>query len=335
MFVDPEIEEMSQGTDAYEPNDSQDLPSSQAFSSMDNLSQATGNLNIEDGMANPIILAGKRIYQQLNSMQLEVCGVCKEKAFDMEVGPRSGRCKSCTDYKHNHRNKPELFSHDNLMDPGVQPECLRVLNRVEQAAIARIAPVLNMIKLKGGNLAQRGHSISFFQDVSGFAQKLPRGQEDLPFIIIRSPNQEIPLKANRIKILAALEWLVAYNPEYADVVIDHEVLATYPSDDTTSLTGVQHIDTEETVTRENLASVVHATLAPGDGGNTVEDTMTDVDDIDIPPSMVPGDVPQETVNDSIRQAVLQTNSGDCSKEIPWPKREERPASEFLPGYFSM
>lgn len=326
---------MSQGTDDREPNDSQDLPSSQAFSSMDSLSQATGNLNIEGDLANPVIQAGKRIYQLLKSMQLEVCGICKEKAFDMEVGPRSDRCKSCTDYKHNHRNQPELFSHDNRMDPGVQPECLRVLNRVEQAAIARIAPVLNMIKLKGGNLAQRGHSVSFFQDVSGFAKKLPRGQKDLPFIIIRSPNQEIPLKANRIKILAALEYLVTYNPEYADVVIDQEVLATYPSDDTSSLTNLRHIDTEETVTRETMASVVHATVAPGDDGNTVEDTMTDVDEIDIPPTLAPGDIPQETVNDSIRQAVLQTNTGDCSKEIPWPEREERPASEFLPGYFSM
>ena len=326
---------MSQGTDDREPDDSQSLLGSQTLSSMDNLSQATANLNIEGDTANPIIQAGKRIYQQLDSMQLEVCGVCKENAFDMEVGPRSGRCKSCTDYKHNHRNQPELFSHDNRMDPGVQPPCLKVLNRVERAAIARIAPIQNIIKLKGGNLAQRGHSISFFQDVSGFAKKLPRGQEDLPFIIIRSPNQEVPLKANRIKILAALEWLVAYHPEYTDVVIDQEVLATYPSDDTTSLTGLRHIDTDETLTRENMASMVHATVAPGDGGNTVEDTMTDVDEIDIPPSLAPGDVPQETVNDSIRQAVLKTNSGDGSKEIPWPEREDRPASEFLLGFFSM
>ena len=111
---------MSQGTDDREPDYSQDLLSSQdLLGSMDNLSQATGNLNIEGDTANPVIQAGKRIYQQLNSMQLEVCSVCKEKAFDMEVGPRSGRCKSCTDYKHNHRNQPELFSHDNRMDPGV------------------------------------------------------------------------------------------------------------------------------------------------------------------------------------------------------------------------
>ena len=335
MFVDPEIEEMSQGTVDHKPFNSQDLPSSQAFSSIDNLSQATSHLNIDSDMANPAIQAGKRIYQQLDTMQLEVCVICKEKAFDMEVGPRSGRCKSCTNYKHNHRNQPELFSHEKHMDPGVQPECLRVLNRVERAAIAMIATLQNIIKLKGGDLAQRGHSISFFQNVSGFAKKLPRGQEDLPFIIIRSPNQEVPLKANRIKILTALEWLVANNPEYADVEIDHKVLATYPNDDTTSLTGLRHINTEETVTRENMASVVHATVAPGDGGNMVEDTMTDVNEIDIPPSLAPTDIPQETVNDSIRQAILQTNTGDSSKEFPWPEREDRPASEFLPGYFSM
>ena len=332
VFVDPEIEQMSQGTILPEPFDTQDLPSSQASSYMDNLSQATSSLSI-DNDPNPILEAGKRVYEQLNNMQLEVCAMCKEKFFDLQVGPRTGRCKSCSDYVHNHRHHPAIFSHENLMDPGVQPEVLAVLNRVERAAIARISPLQNIIKLRGGNLAQRGHSISFLQDISGFARKLPKGQENLPFIIIRSPNQEVPLMANRIKILAALEWLIANNPEYHDVIIDQEVLQTYPNDNTTSLTGVRHIDTEEPVMRETITSIVRDSTA-GDKDNTVQDTMEDIPDLDINPSLVPGEMPTNTVNDSIRRAILSTNAADTTKEYLWPERSDRPASEFLPGFFS-
>ena len=106
------------------------------------------------------------------------------------------------------------------MDPGQQPECLKILNTVEVAAISLRCPMLCVYKLKGGATGLKGHSISFPQDVQGFVNRLPRRPEDLPIVIIKAPKQQVPLRADRIKMLNALEFLIGNNPHYADITID-------------------------------------------------------------------------------------------------------------------
>jgi hypothetical protein len=75
---------------------------------------------------------------------------------------------------------PKLFSEENDKDPGEHPDCLRIVNSVEVAAISRIFPVLSIYKLKGGATALKGHSISFEQDVQEFAKR--------PKTSTRAPN---------------------------------------------------------------------------------------------------------------------------------------------------
>ena len=130
-----------------------------------------------------------------------------------------------------------MFSQENEMIPGPQPDCLKDLNNIEIGAIRLIIPYVTMFKNKAGGRGYSGHSISFFQDVAGFAQtlpeSLPRPIEDLQIILIKpskTKGEKKEFKANGTKIRTALEWLIAHCEDYRDIKINEENLAQYPSD---------------------------------------------------------------------------------------------------------
>ena len=281
----------------------------------------------EQELRNPLLEAGRKAHALLNTIELEQCNKCNERWFDMGVGPQTGRCQRCSTEMHKFKEIPPMFSYENDMDPGPQPECLKRLNMVEQAAIARICPVQNIFKMKGGCVGQKGHSVSFQQDVEAFARSLPRKQSELPYIYIKAPNQTCDLRANAVYILEALEFLKKNNPFYKDIEIDEEVLASYPSDRETPLTGVRCHNTEEEVTEEALISMVS-----DDQEEDEEYPEPNVEDI--APSMAGAEVPQKTVREFIKEAVLQ-GSQQTERTVPWPKRENKPASEFCEGFWSM
>ena len=100
------------------------------------------------------------------------CRICKEEWPDMKIGPKNGKCTRCA----NERlpaGIPPTFSTENDMDPGEQPQCLQILNTVEQAAVSLICPITCIYKLRGGGSKLKGHSISFPQDVQQFVRSLP------------------------------------------------------------------------------------------------------------------------------------------------------------------
>ena len=66
------------------------------------------------------------------------------------------------------------------------PECLRVLNQVEVAAISLIKTHLRIYKRQHGNLGLSGNCISFAQDIHEFAKTLPRAVNDLPIVLVKS-----------------------------------------------------------------------------------------------------------------------------------------------------
>ena len=317
-----DIDMLSQQTDSMQLDEE--------GSAADQLSQELSDVLIgdeEQEVRNPMLEAGRKVHALLNTIELEQCNTCNERWFDMGVGPQTGRCQRCSTEMHKFKEIPPMFSYQNDMDPGPQPECLKRLNTVEQAAIARICPVQNVFKMKGGCMGQKGHSVSFQQDVEAFAKSLPRKQNELPYIIIKAPNQTCDLRANGVYILEALEFLKKNNPFYHDIDIDEEVLASYPSDRETPLTGVRSHDTEEEVTEEALISMVN--------DNQGEDEECPEQNVeDIAPTMTGAEVPQKTVREFIKEAVLQ-NSQETERTVPWPKRENKPASEFCEGFWSM
>ena len=304
---------------------------SQAAASMDlNADQEQRETPLED--QDPVLLAGKTIYTALNDLEYEVCNICCERWFDMGVGPRTGRCRRCTQSMGNQdKMLPMVWSFDNDMDPGPQPECLSVLTSVEVAAISRICPVQNIFKLQHGSVGQKGHSVAFHQDITEFARHLPRGQDELPYIFLKAPNQDIPLRANRTHMLDALNWLIKNNPYYEDVEIDMETLNTYPDDSNTSLSGVRFLDTVREVPENEIIQIISESQGCQEDREAGEPMDCDVDNI--VPSAVATQMPQEGVRSFIQAAVLQTKSKEPT--IPWPKRSAEAASEFQEGYFAM
>ena len=127
-----------------------------------------------------------------------------------------------------------MFSDINRMIPGPQPDCLKDLNEIEKGAIRQIIPYIIMFKNKAGGRGYSGHSISFYQDIAGFAKRLPkilpRPIKDLQIILIDTSKGKMrEFKANVAEIAAALEWLITHTEDYRDIKISEENLSQYPS----------------------------------------------------------------------------------------------------------
>ncbi len=105
------------------------------------------------------------------------CKVCKESWFGQENSTRGKNIGVCQRCRNDKDKECPMFSQENEMIPGPQPDCLKDLNNIEIGAIRLIIPYVTMFKNKAGGRGYSGHSISFFQDVAGFAQTLP---ESLP-----------------------------------------------------------------------------------------------------------------------------------------------------------
>ena len=102
-------------------------------------------------------------------MPTNKCSICEEKWFDMHFHKELGICNRCRNEKHKDK-VCHTFSKENNMIPGPQPQCLKVLNDVEKAAIKLIKPSLYIYKRKGGGVGFSGNCISFAQDVCTFAE---------------------------------------------------------------------------------------------------------------------------------------------------------------------
>ena len=189
-------------------------------------------------MDNPIIEAGKKFKEIMSDWKPEdPCKVCQESWFNQEnakQGKNTGVCKRCRMDKD---KEYPMFSEANEMIPGPQPDCLKDLNNIEVGAIRLVVPFVNIFKNKVGGRGYSGHSISFYQDVSTFAENLPKSLprpiEDLQIILVRESKitgKKREFKVNGTKIRKALEWLKKNCPDYKEVAIDEETLAQYPTE---------------------------------------------------------------------------------------------------------
>ena len=271
---------------------------------------------------NPILEAGREMCDEMRGINVTNCRICKEEWPDMKIGPKNQKCTRCA----NERlpaGIPPTFSPENDMDPGEQPQCLQILNTVEQAAVSLICPITCIYKLRGGGSKLKGHSISFPQDVQQFVRSLPRRPEDLPFIVIKAPQQNMPLTANRHNILNAITWLTRHNPEYAHINIDIDAANMYPEN--------------RNIPVQNIPTYCDPDAPPEheeDGQNL--DSHADLDDDDLVETVAPCGVPTLAQFDQIRSAfgAGQQQQNCPQATVDWPMRGEQPASEWEPGYFS-
>ena len=143
---------------------------------------------------------------------------------------------------------------------------------------------MSIYKLKYGATGMKGHSISFHQNVQEFINVLPPAPEYLPLIVIKAPNQPVPLTANRFHILEALTFLKRNNDHYGNIIIDQRQANRYPDNCSTPVQGIR------TFEEGHASEVVHVQNADG---MTVPnlDSHADLDDNDLVETLAPTDMP--------------------------------------------
>ena len=308
---------------------------------------------------NPIIEAGVKFKEEMSKWkQEEACKICEESWFDQENasnGPNTGVCKRC---RYDKDKECPTFSRLNEMIPGEQPECLRILNNIEIGAIRLIIPYVNVFKNKAGGRGFSGHSISFFQDVASFAQKLPdklpRPIEDLQIILMRESKvtgKKREFKANGSIIRTALNWLIKNCPDYKEIEIDEENLSKYPSEG-----GNIDIPTyEDEAVEENGQSVdgnrkekpkqkpeENTEKSPFDNEDeemllAYEEYEEKQGDVPKPSHAVNENIAQDTIDNYVKKAIEEIQVGKDSSEpdkISWPEQDDEPVSDFSYGYFT-
>ena len=90
------------------------------------------------------------------------------------------RCKRCNGDK----KKPKAFSADNGMDLGDVPLQPEGMTQVEQMLIAKVAPIMRVYRLKGGQYAHGGYVVNTPQDVTGFTTSLPRLAAEILVLVV-------------------------------------------------------------------------------------------------------------------------------------------------------
>jgi len=108
-----------------------------------------------------------------------VCVPCSAKPF-RAADPAAYVCTKCS-------KAPTKFTAANNMDPGAMPEALQDLTTVEQMLIARVAPVMSVMRLseyRGGHWRFKGHVFCFPQDIQPVVTVLPRVSVDV--LVLRS-----------------------------------------------------------------------------------------------------------------------------------------------------
>ena len=290
-----------------------------------------GNSSLDDMPPNPILEAGHLMHEKLAAIKWVTCLHCNEMSLDKELAPRTGKCEKCKRAR-KHRGKkmeqgddepplviPPMFSAENDMHARMPPPELMCLNTVEQLCVTRLHIQINVYKLYGRSVRQRGHCITLTHDLNEFSSRLtslPPKPADLPLMIV-APGDETSagMPANRLKILKALQWLKANNRFYADVTIDTEALNLYPDDDTTPVSGLHTVSGDEAkeekadsasvyTHEEECAEMTYSTKMTRDNKNTVQEVIE-----------------QEVLGRPARTAM--------------PNRSKNPVSEWTEGYFSM
>jgi hypothetical protein len=148
-------------------------------------------------------------------------------------------CKFCIDAVKN-KMQPKFAPSGGFAHGRAVPAVLKDLSFAEEALIAQIQPVMAAKILKFGMRSASGH-VAFVdrgKNIIEVATVLPRLAEDVAVISLdrqtkkgarpNGPIKFVELRCRRDKVQAALNWLKAHSPAYANVVISAENLNKLP-----------------------------------------------------------------------------------------------------------
>ena len=149
--------------------------------------------------------------------------------------------------------------------------------------------------------------------MSELALSLPHCPKNIPIIIVTMKGKDNSLKdvvVRKKKVEQALHWLIKYNPQYKNVLIDQKVLEPLPSDGFPS-----NISTIETEDPDEIDSHGTGTIL----------TDSDADYEKEKSSFLPFSNNDHLESDAIK------NSLDCSK-VDWPSVDSQPFNEYTTGF---
>ena len=273
---------------------------------------------------NKILEGGDKLIKELKEWSLsKKCKICEESWFDQKYHANLGICQRCRQERYK-ENECYTFSSENNMIPGPIPECLQVLNNIEEASIKLIKPFMHIYKRKCGGIGFRGNCISFAQKVDSFAKSLPWSVKDLPIIVIQKVNDTKQRRfcANATKIRNALIWLREHHPDYKKIDINEDTLKEYPETGG-DLSGITKIDEPNEVTAH-----VDQSLNDDELLQAVLD-IEEQGDMPRPEAIVPEALQRYDISSMVKTAI----DDKVDNSIAWPERGLLPESEFMPGWF--
>ena len=298
---------------------------------------------------NPIIQAGVGFHKGLQR-GWETCSCCQESYIFLDVSKKSGRCAACEKSK----ARRKIFSPENDLLPTETPPVLARLTPVEKSAISIICPTVAVYKKGATSASSKGHTFSFLQDVQDLATSLPRLPSQLPFILLKGPNEGVrdkTFRVNRQNILEALQYLREHSEDYSGIDINMENLMQFPLDG--YLDDLPQLDVpmpQERPTAVNEESAMEATslvpmpFAQGTELEKILEALQPKAQEQQPGAAAVQGEQASQEGDSEGQhgaagaspaagSSSQQNTGGA-RPLPWPKRKGELVSEFVAGFFS-
>ena len=151
---------------------------------------------------------------QLPELDMLNCDKCSEVIVQTTLDARllGNRCRRCRDEFRGTGSDPSHiynFSSHNNMNPGVAPDCLRVLTMIEANLISLLLPVKVITYLPYGSVSSKGSCVSIPQDVNVVATSLPQISSEFSTIVVQNMDFRGTLRAFTVRrslVERALRW---------------------------------------------------------------------------------------------------------------------------------
>ena len=262
------------------------------------------------------------------------CRCCRSVSMNIKIN-KNGICRKCAllgdvDY-HLKKNHLPVWHDENGCCHHEVPDELKSLSIAEMMLIQRCSPYIRLVHIKNGTFGLAGHVCAFEQDISEFADVLPRASTDAHLVkVFQSLRSELDgddnhskkkmFKVRPRKIHRALIFLKAHNSEFSDIKIDMKRLDWITGDEgyLDNLTLVRHDSSD---VNADLGPARQQCIDPGevDCNLKVLGTMDDHGSGCINPA--------DTHITSELQNELAMKGIKCDG-IDWPRVSELPINEY-------
>jgi hypothetical protein len=195
--------------------------------------------------------------------------------------------------------------------------------------IQRVSPLIPVLHIKNGSIGSRGHVVSFYQDITGKCDELPKLPSHVSIVkVIRSgitakgENISNSLNVNRHKVISALKWLKTYNPLYNVIKIVESNLSWMKGKHNDTLADVVTIECDNEEEED------------GDKGPCEKQVKEPQNLITEPEDETYGCVSTEKTqilfegDKKLAEAIRKDLRSKNIPRINWPTRDVKPISEY-------